>query len=297
MELHQLRYFVAVAETGGFVRAAKRCHVAQPSLSQQIRKLEDELGMPLFDRVPSGAVLTEAGRALLPRARRILYEVRDVSSELRRDLDAGRGPLSVGAIPTMAPYLLPPVLSRFVRANPDCELTVREDLTERLIEAVVEHELDLAIMSTPVEHPALSVEVIGRESLIAVAPKDYPWPAKPSLDDLRDQPTVVLHEIHCLGKQVEDFCSANSVTRRIVCRSTQLPTVLALVGLGLGLSIVPEMAARTDRTKSRTYREIAGEQPEREISVVRRTDRSVSMLAGRFVEEICQRLTESGAAV
>ena len=114
MELHQLRYFIAVAETGGFVRAAQRCGVTQPSLSQQIRKLEDELGVRLFDRSSRGAVPTEAGRALLPRAQRILAEVRDTVSGVKEDIEAGRGPLSVGAIPTIAPYLMPQVLSRFL---------------------------------------------------------------------------------------------------------------------------------------------------------------------------------------
>lgn len=283
MELHQLRYFVAVAETGGFVRAAERCGVAQPSLSQQIRKLEGELRVTLFDRSSRGAVLTESGRALLPRAHRILAEVREALTGVKEDIDAGRGALSVGAIPTIAPYLLPPVLSRFVADHPDCELTVREDLTERLIEAVLGHELDAAVMSTPVEHPALDVQVIGREALLVVAPAGSPLPETLEVKDLTDEPAVVLHEVHCLGQQIADFCSAARLRRRIVCRSTQLTTVLALVGLGLGLSIVPEMAARQDSSASLVYRPLRG-RPEREIAVVRRSDRSVSSLCRRFLE-------------
>src|SRR5690606_7005665 len=103
MELHQLRYFVAAAEAGSMSRAAERCRVAQPSLSQQIKKLERSVGAALFDRLGRGVALTEAGRALLPRARRILVEVRDAEANLRRDLDEGRGSVSIGAIPTMAP--------------------------------------------------------------------------------------------------------------------------------------------------------------------------------------------------
>jgi len=283
MELHQLRYFVAVAETGGFVKAAQRCGVTQPSLSQQIRKLEAELGVPLFDRSPRGAVPTEAGRALLPRAQRILAEVRETVAGVKKDVETGRGPLSIGAIPTIAPYLLPPVLSRFMRDYPDCELTVREDLTERLIEAVVDHELDAAVMSTPVEHRALHVEVIGREPLLVVAPAGSALPDRLRVEDLTDRPAVVLHEVHCLGQQIADFCSTARLRRRIVCRSTQLPTVLSLVGLGLGVSIVPEMAARQDSDASRVYRPLQA-RPEREISIVRRTDRSISVLCRRFLE-------------
>ena len=289
MELHQLRYFVAVAETRGFVRAAQRCGVAQPSLSQQIRKLEDELGVQLFDRSSRGAVPTEAGLALLPRAQRILAEVRETISGVKEDVEAGRGPLSVGAIPTIAPYLMPPVLSQFLEEHPECELTVREDLTDRLIEAVVDHQLDAAIMSTPVDHPALEVDVIGRESLLVVAPADSPLPPRLNVDDLTDEPAVVLHEVHCLGQQIADFCNTSRLRRRIVCRSTQLPTVLSLVGLGLGVSIVPEMAAKQDRDPSRVYRPLQAK-PEREISIVRRSDRSVSALCRRFLEIVEQSL-------
>lgn len=289
MELHQLRYFVAVAETGGFVKAAQRCGVTQPSLSQQIRKLEAELGVTLFDRSSRGAVPTEAGRALLPRAQRILSEVRETVAGVKEDVEAGRGPLSVGAIPTIAPYLMPPVLSRFLRAHPDCELTVREDLTERLIEAVVDHELDAAVMSTPVDHPALDVQVIGREPLLVVAPAGSRLPERLRVEDLTDEPAVVLHEVHCLGQQIADFCSAARLRRRIVCRSTQLPTVLSLVGLGLGVSIVPEMAAREDTSRSRVYRPLQG-RPEREISIVRRADRSVSTLCRRFLDGVAEQL-------
>ena len=289
MELQQLRYFVAVAETGGFVRAAQRCGVTQPSLSQQIRKLEGELGRPLFDRSSRGAVPTEAGRALLPRAQRILAEVRETINGVQADVEMGRGPLSIGAIPTIAPYLLPPVLSGFLKQNPGCELTVREDLTDRLIEAVVGHELDAAIMSTPVDHPALNVEVVGRERLLVVAPADSPLPERLGVEDLSDEPAVVLHEVHCLGRQIADFCSTARLRRRIVCRSTQLPTILSLVGLGMGISIVPEMAAKQDIGTTRLYRPLQGN-PEREISVVRRSDRSVSSLCRSFLERLVEQL-------
>jgi len=292
MELHQLRYFVAVAETGGFVKAAQRCGVTQPSLSQQIRKLEEELGVSLFDRSSRGAVPTEAGRALLPRAQRILAEVRETMAGVKEDVSSGRGPLSVGAIPTIAPYLMPPVLSSFLGEYPDCELTVREDLTDRLIEAVVDHELDAAVMSTPVNHPALDVQVVGREPLLVVAPAGSPLPKRLKVEDLTDEPAVVLHEVHCLGQQIADFCNTSRLRRRIVCRSTQLPTVLSLVGLGLGVSIVPEMAAREDTGKSRVYRPLDG-RPEREISIVRRSDRSVSSLCRRFLELIGEQFRDA----
>ena len=143
MNLRQLGYFVAVAETGTMIRAAERCHVAQPSLSQQIKKLEASVGASLFDRLGRGVALTDTGRALLPRARRILAEVREAEAHLGTDVDSGVGSLAVGMIPTMAPYLLPHLLPRLRSEFPGCRITVREDLTEILADGVAHVELDL----------------------------------------------------------------------------------------------------------------------------------------------------------
>lgn len=132
MEIHQLTYFVAVAETGSFSRAAERCNIAQPSLSQQIQKLEQELGEPLFDRLPRKVVLTDAGRALLPRAVSILSDLQDIKHTLNQNVDAGHGLLNVGFIPTIAPFVLPRVIKRFSQEFPNARLTVQEDLTETI---------------------------------------------------------------------------------------------------------------------------------------------------------------------
>lgn len=292
MELHQLRYFVAVAEAGSFSRAAERCHVAQPSLSQQIKKLELHLGHELFDRHAHGATLTEAGHALLPRARRILVEVHEASASLQREVETGHGPLAVGAIPTMAPYLLPPVLGRFVRDHPGCELTVREDLTERLVEALLDYELDCAIVSTPIDHDLIELEVLGSERLLLTTAPGYSLrtSGEMTLQALRQEPTIVLHEMHCLGQQIRDFCSAQRARHRIFCRSTQLATVQSLVALGLGISILPEMAARADDEGIRHYLAIHPGEPTREIAVAWRRYRSRSSLALGFVARLAENL-------
>lgn len=286
MELHQLRYFVAVAEAGSVSRAATRCFVAQPSLSQQLRKLEEELGQPLFDRVGRGVVLNEAGRALLPRARAILEQVQDIHGGIEEDLESGRGPITVGAIPTMAPYVLPGVLRTFLRRFPDAELSIREDLTERLIEGVKDHTLDLALMSAPVEDARIDLEVLAEERLLVAVGRGRPLPdpERLRLADLRDQPTVVLHEVHCLGRQIQEFCSGRRMNQRIVCRGTQLETVLRLVGMDLGISLVPDMCAAADRSRLRRYVPIRRNGPTRAIALAWRRDRSRSQLARAFAE-------------
>src|SRR6516165_11851923 len=148
MEMHQLRYFVAIARTGSFSRAAEQCFVSQPSLSQQIQKLEKSLGQRLFDRLGRRAALTDAGRLLLERAEAILETVDDVQRRLRDD-DPQGGSLSVGAIPTIAPYLLPRILPAFLKKYPRVEMTIQEDVTQHLVTSVVAGDLDLALLALP----------------------------------------------------------------------------------------------------------------------------------------------------
>lgn len=282
MELHQLRYFVATAETGSASRAAARCHVAQPSLSQQIKKLEGSLGVKLFDRLGTGMTITDAGRALLPRARAILTEVRDAQANLMRDAEHA-GVLSVGAIPTIAPYVLPAALAKMRRAAPDCEISVREDLTENLIEALVAHEIDCAILGAPVGHELLEGETIHREELVVILPPGDVHAAGPAVlpKDLRECQRISLHEEHCLGRQIEGFCAGSGVGPRIVCRTTQLSTVFELVALGLGISIVPEMAAAQTRAKVAVSR-LSHHRPTRQIVIAWRRHRTRPAAATRF---------------
>ena len=284
MDMTQLRSFLAIVETGGFGRAAAQCGITQPSLSQQIKRLESSLGVRLFDRLGRRIALTGAGEALVPRARRILAEVRDVQEMLQGETINDRGRLRIGAIPTMAPYLLPPAVRAFRRSHAGTTISLREDLTDRLVEGLVNCELDLAVMSAPVDDERIELEVIGREKLIVAMPRgfDLPHADRLRLVDLRDQPAVVLHEMHCLGRQIDGFCSAKGITRHIVCRSTQLATVLEMVALGLGVSIVPQMCADADRSRLRTYLPIMRGGPEREITLAWRIGRTREQTAQAF---------------
>lgn len=285
MELHQLRYFVAVAEAGNFGRAATRCRVSQPSLSQQVIKLEARLGRKLFDRLGRRIALTDAGLALLPRAKAILAEILEAEREVGDVDESGRGRLAVGAIPTIAPYLLPGVIREFLEGNPDADLTVREDVTDELIEALAAAELDLALMSLPIDDPRIAHEELMVEPLVVVAAAGDPIARSRAVDllDLEDRPAVVLHELHCLSSQVQSFCQANHLNFRIVCRTTQLATVQSLVALGLGLSIVPQMAADADESGRRVYRPIARGQARRAIVAAWHPGRHRPMLAERFL--------------
>lgn len=304
MEIHQLRYFVEVANTASVSKAAERCRVAQPSLSQQLKKLEESVGAKLFDRLTGnggrGMMLTEAGKALLPRARRILAEI-EAATRIGGGGEETMS-LSVGAIPTMAPYVLPTALKRVEEQWPECTLTIREDLTEHLLEAVAAGELDCAVMSSHEEREEIESEVLGEEELVVVVPED--WPGKGgsgeiSLGELKDKAAVSLEDVHCLGRQIEGFCTTRRVKPKVVCRTTQLQTVFEMVRLGVGVSIVPEMAVTgqggrgKDRKDIRVLRVKQGK-PKREIVVVWRRGRTRPPAAEAFakwVREGLERLT------
>src|SRR6478672_10138419 len=157
MELHQLRYFVATAETGNFTRAAERSHVTQPSLSQQILNLESEVGHKLFHRLGRKAVLTEAGSAFLERARRIVFEVENASKELSDSPSLGRR-ITVGAVQTVMPYLITPLILLARERFPNLQIDAREDFRANLVRTVIEGEVDLAVLPLPVKDERVSIE-------------------------------------------------------------------------------------------------------------------------------------------
>lgn len=288
MDVRHLRYFVAVADTGSFSAAARRCRIAQPSLSQQVQKLEAEIGRPLFDRLGRSIALTEAGTSLLPRARRILDEMREASIELAAGDSTGSGQLAVGAIPTIAPFLLPRAVERFAASCPRALLSISEAVTDQLIEALVAAEIDLALVSTPIEHETIELRVLGQDRfLVAVAPEhSLARRDSISLAEIGRENAVLLDEMHCLGQQVEELCRVMRLQLKVSCRAMQLATLLELVARGVGVALVPEMAALADREQRCRYIPVEGKVPYREIAIATRRGRSRSYLAEQFVASV-----------
>src|SRR5579875_838042 len=173
MEFHQLRYACAVADTGSFSRAAERCQVAQPSLSQQVLKLEEDLGAKLFDRLGRSIRITEAGRAFLPHARSILERMEEARSSVAEKNSDVRGSVAVGAIPTIAPYLMPRYTAGFAKKYPDAKLRIVEETTEVLVEGLRDLSIDLAVLALPLRHKDLEFFPIRTEKLYAVLPKNH----------------------------------------------------------------------------------------------------------------------------
>jgi LysR family hydrogen peroxide-inducible transcriptional activator len=271
MEIHQLRYFVAVAETGSFTRAAEREGITQPTLSEQIMRLEDKqkgLGKRLFDRLGRKVVLTEAGHELVGRAQAILAAVDEARRALMNSAEGGQ--LRVGAIPTVAPFLLPGAVTRFRKSHADVQLQLKEDLTERLLADLLAGDLDVGVMALPVRDDRLHAERLFGEPLVMALPAGHRLGRKSEvkLADVVDEPFILLDDMHCFGDQVLSFCRRGGVEPKVVCRGEQIVTLLAMVGAGQGVSVVPEMAATNDPSPDRVYRPLGKPTPTRTLCAV-----------------------------
>jgi LysR family hydrogen peroxide-inducible transcriptional activator len=288
MEMHQLRYVVAVARTGNFSRAAEQCHVTQPSLSQQIQKLEDELGGRLFDRLKRGAKLTPQGELFVRRAVKIMAEAAAAIRETNDVNDLLRGTLTVGVLPTIAPYLLPDLIVAFTKKYPGVEMILHEDTTAHLLKQVLSYEIDLALASRPIEDKRLEVRDLFTEELKLGLPPRHRLARKRLIkfSDLRNEPLIVMKPGHCLGDQVLGFCARQDAHPKISFRSAQLETIQALVKSGVGLSLIPQMAAQKKYKEAPEYRSLAAPRPERKIVAIWPRQRPLGRAANEFLQLI-----------
>lgn len=245
MEIHQLRYFKAVAKTNSFTRAAEAEGIAQPSLSQQIQKLENELGARLFERLGRRVRLTAAGEALLPEALQILEHIAAAANAVSSLNDGVRGPLRVGAIPTILPYFLAPRLREFSDLYPEIDLQLREEITARLMEQLREGVLDLAIVSLPVDNPDLVARELFRDRLLLAVSPRHPLANAESADLARveSERLLLLKEGHCFRDEVLTVCTRAKTNFRAVFETDQMASLFPLVAADFGVSLVPEMAA------------------------------------------------------
>jgi LysR family hydrogen peroxide-inducible transcriptional activator len=246
MEVHQLRYFCAVARHGTFTRASEVEHVAQPSLSQQIRKLEAELGSRLFDRLPRSAKLTVFGRAFLPKAERILRELDAAKTELLEMAGDEKGDVDLGIIPTISAYLLPKLLKGFSARHPQVGVNIVEDITPVLIERLHQGTIDMAVVALPIAGSDLTTIELFEERFYAVLPERHPKAARQSISlaELNREPFLLLKEGHCFRDSLIAACHQSRMTPKVAFESGQFATILAMVSAGMGVSAVPAMAVQ-----------------------------------------------------
>lgn len=284
MELHQLRYFVAVAETGNFTRASERSRVAQPSLSQQIIKLEAEVGHKLFHRLGRKAVLTEAGTAFLERAKRILFEVENAAKELGDHPSLGRR-ITVGAVQTVMPYLITPLMAALRETHPTLLIDAQEGFRAELVRAVVEGDLDLAVVPLPVKEHRVAVEALLAEPLLLVVGKSHPIATRTeiSVADLAGETFVSLGDSSSLATQIRAFFGDQKFQPRIGHRCAQVATLKQFVAAGLGISLLPELARQPSDRDTLTYLRLTGSALTRELVVIRHLQRYQSRGAEQFL--------------
>jgi LysR family hydrogen peroxide-inducible transcriptional activator len=246
VKLKDLRYLVALADTRHFGRAAERCFVSQPTLSAQLKKLEDSLGVQLIERQPKRVALTDAGEQIVARARRILEASEEVITLARSYRDPLAGRFRIAMLPTIGPYLLPHVAPALRKALPRLELQLYEYQTQPLLERLRAGALDLGILALPIELDGLEARELYQEAFNVALPAEHRLAKRASVrvDDLKDESLLLLEEGHCLRDQALEVCNRVEVHEKQDFRATSLETLRQMVATGSGVTLLPELASR-----------------------------------------------------
>jgi LysR family transcriptional activator of glutamate synthase operon len=287
MEVHQLAYFESVSRHLHFTRAAEELNVAQPSVSQQIRKLESELGTPLFHRMKRQVALTEAGKTFLPHARAVLRRLDEARLEVQELSGLRKGSLAVGAPPSVGTHLLPRALAAFSRRHPGIGLAFREAGSRTLLKLLEEGELDLAVVIQPIRHPALETLPLLEEELLLAVPRQHHLASgtnRVPLAQLRDEPFVMLREgTYDLRDQTLAACRRAGFEPYVALDGGEMDSMLRFVAAGIGLAILPEMVlAEIDSHDELVALRRVQPRLSRSLVLARRRDRYFSAAAREF---------------
>jgi LysR family hydrogen peroxide-inducible transcriptional activator len=272
LKLKDLRYLVAVADHRHFGRAATRCFVSQPTLSAQLKKLEQSLGVQLIERAPNNVSLTAAGEEVVARARRIIETSDELVALARSQLDPLAGRLRLALLPTIGPYLLPRVVPAIRKRLPRLELSLFEYQTAAMLEKLRAGELDVGILALPVELTGLIARELYREAFTVALPEHHPLAARAALRvaDLKSETLLLLEEGHCLRDQALEVCHRVGLRDSQDFRATSLETLRQMVATGAGVTLLPELAGRGAYRSARgvVLRPFAKPVPQRHIGAV-----------------------------
>lgn len=288
MNIQQLEYIVALDDHRHFVSAADACHVTQPTLTMQLKKLEEEIGVQLFDRTKKPLRPTPEGEVFISRARRILLELQNLQEAIKDEQSSIKGEFRLGIIPTLAPHLLPMFLQRFIEENPDTILRIEDMESEAIIKALNDNRLDMAIMATPTGERDLKESVIFNEAFVFYAPETHKLLESETIlpEQLDINNLLLLTEGHCFRNQALHICQSNLKKKSIGFHyeSGSIETLKSLVRKGLGYTLVPELAI--NGIDKNNYKRFEYPEPVREISIVTHSSFNRSLLIDRLKSAI-----------
>jgi LysR family hydrogen peroxide-inducible transcriptional activator len=291
MNIRALKYFVKLAELRHFSKAAEACFVSQPTLSTQIRKLEEELGVPLVERAPRKVMLTPIGEDIAHRARHILRDLEHMKDAARRSKDPKTGTVRLGIFPTLAPYLLPHVIPKIRSRFPELKLQLAEEKTEDILNMLDQGRLDAGLLALPVEPHGMEMEVLFEEPFVAAMPANHPLCRRQSIElqDLAGEELLLLEEGHCLRQQALAVCALAGAHERVDFHATSMETLRQMVATNTGLTLMPVLAVKPPipATDNIALRPFAPPAPSRTIALVWRG----SSPMGGFLRELAASLT------
>ncbi|MDO7905012.1 LysR family transcriptional regulator [Paenibacillus sp. JX-17] len=294
MEIRQLMYTLQIAAEKNFSRAAEKLHIAQPSLSQQLSKLENELGVRLFQRNTSSVELTHAGESFVAQAQKIVDAVELLRQEMDDISQLRKGRVVVGSMPITGSHLLPHVLPAFRQSYPDIEIALLEDSSMHLEKLTASGQTDLSLLSLPLTETSLTYIPIGEERIDLAVPPNHPLAQRPlgtdgiqrvKLSELREEPFVLLKKGQGLRKLTFDLCANAGFEPQVVFESNNIETIQSLVATGMGVTLVPHFIARATRSEFvPAYLQLEEPSPSRTLVIAYRSGRYLSKAAEAFID-------------
>ncbi|MDA3914078.1 LysR substrate-binding domain-containing protein [Oleiagrimonas sp.] len=292
MNLRDLHYLVALAEHCHFGRAAEACFVSQPTLSTQIRKLEEELGVTLVERTPRKVLLTDVGREIAARARDVIHETDQIRAIARRTLDPESGTVRLGIFPTLGPYLLPHVVPMLRQTFPRLELLLVEEKTEVVLQRLREGKLDAGILALPLHEESLHVEFLFEEPFLLAVPEGHALAERKRLrlSDLAHESLLLLEDGHCLRDQALEVCQLSGAGERTGFRATSLETLRQMVAANVGITLLPTLAVNPPVARVENMRliEFGGHSPHRRVAMAWRKSTATDAFLKRLAHVLRQ---------
>ena len=295
MNIRALMYFVKLAELKHFSKAANACFVSQPTLSTQIRKLEDELGVSLVERAPRHIMLTPIGEDIAHRAKHVLRDIEHIKDAARRSKDPETGTIKLGIFPTLAPYLLPHVIPNIRKQYPDLRLQLAEEKTEDILNMLDQGRLDAGLLALPIEEHGMELEILFEEPFVTAMPASHPLTEKKSIaiEDLEGEELLLLEEGHCLRQQALAVCALAGAHERVDFHATSMETLRQMVATNAGVTLMPVLSVKPPvaSTDNIALRPFISPAPSRTIALVWRSSSPLGGFLRKLAE--CLKLNPS----